>query len=50
MFGYDYIIGNPAVREKISRAVEYTVKVVVLALAVIGAAALLTVICQICAW
>ena len=50
MFGYDYIIGDPVVREKISRAVEYTVKVVVLALAVIGLCALLTVICQICAW
>lgn len=50
MFGFDYIIGDPAVREKISRAVEYTVKVIVLALAVIGACALLTVICQICAW
>lgn len=50
MFGFDYIIGDPAVREKISRAVEYTVKVIVLALAVMGAAALLTVVCQILAW
>ena len=50
MFGFDYIIGDPAGREKISRAVEYTVKVIVLALAVVGAAALLTVVCQICAW
>lgn len=50
MFGYSYIIGDPAVREKISRAVRYAVKVTVLALAVIGAAALLTVVCQICAW
>lgn len=50
MFGFDYIIGDPAVREKISRAVEYTVKVTVLALAVIGAAALMTVLCQISAW
>lgn len=50
MFGFDYIIGDPAVREKISRAVRFAVKVIVLALAVIGACALLTVICQICAW
>lgn len=50
MFGYDYIIGNSAVREKISRTVRFMVKVTVLALAVIGAAALLTVVCQISAW
>ena len=50
MFGYSYIIGDPAVREKISRAERYAVKVTVLALAVIGAAALLTVVCQISAW
>lgn len=50
MFGFDYIIGDPAVRDKISSTVEYTVKVIVLALAVIGAAALLMVVCQICAW
>ena len=34
MLGYDYIIGDPAVREKISRTVEYTVKGIVLALAI----------------
>ena len=50
MFGFDYIIGDPAVREKISRAVRFTAKVIVLALAVIGAAALMTVLCQISAW
>lgn len=50
MFGFDYIIGDPAVREKISRAVRFMVKATVLALAVIGAAALLTALCQISAW
>lgn len=50
MFGYDYIIGDPVVREKISRTARIAVKVTVLALAVIGAVALLTVICQISAW
>lgn len=50
MFGYSYIIGDPAVREKITSTARFAAKVVVLALAVIGAAALLTVVCQISAW
>ena len=50
MLGYDYIIGDPAVRERIRSGVRFWVRCVVLALACIGLGALLATVCQLCAW
>ena len=50
MLGYDYIIGDPIIREKIRDGFRFAAKCVVIALACIGLGALLATICQICAW
>ncbi len=50
MFHFDYLIGDPAVREKLNRALRIAAKSIIGALACIGLGALLATVCQICAW
>ena len=55
MFGYTYLIGDPEIRAKIHEEeivdwLRFALKCTVYAFAVIGFIALLSVICQICAW
>ena len=50
MFGFNYIIGDPVVREKIAHTVRVTVKSVTIAFALVGVFAVLVSICQILAW
>lgn len=50
MFGYTYLIGDPAIRRKISDVWGNVWRSVVFAFALIGAIAVLAVVCQIFAW
>ena len=45
-----YIIGDPVIRERLRETGRLIVKCTVGAFALIGFAAILTAICQICAW
>lgn len=50
MFGYTYLIGDPAKREKIADVLGIVWRSVVCGFALIGVIAVLAIVCQICAW
>lgn len=50
MLGFDYIIGDPAIREKISEIFRIAVKSITIAFALVGVFAVFVAICQIAAW
>lgn len=50
MFGFDYIIGDPAIREKVNSTVRVVVMSVVGGFACIGFGAVLRMVAQILAW
>ena len=50
IFGYDYLIGDPAIRDKIADALNLAKKSVIGAFAFIGFCAVGMIVCQISAW
>lgn len=50
MLGYDYIIGDPAIRERIRQTLRIIGMSIVLGFACIGFGVLLSVVVQIAAW
>lgn len=50
MFGYDYLIGDPTVRNGISRVCRFITKAVVYGFALFGFIVYMMMVCQISAW
>ena len=50
MFGYTYLIGDPAVRERVNETVRIVVKSIIGGFACIGLGVVLRMVAQILAW